>query len=93
MANWYMNPNPPRHRAGAISLVYIGEAIEHRPTPTPPTMRKMLKVIMSLGTAVRIEPMPSSKQATISVLRRPRRSQNDPPKIGPTIQPSPRWRW
>ena len=89
IANWYMNPSPPRHRAGASSLVYMGEAIEHSPTPRPPTTRKTLKVIRSLGMAVKIEPTASSRQAAISVLRRPMRSQNQAPKNGPKMQPMP----
>ena len=52
MANWYISPRRPRLVGGATSAMYIGDAIEHNPTPNPPTARKMLKIVMidrSLG--------------------------------------------
>ncbi len=87
MASWYMMPKLPRSRGGEVSEMYMGEATEHRPTPTPPTIRNTLKVTISLGIAVNSALMPSKAQAIIMVLLRPSASHIHAPRKGPAMQP------
>jgi hypothetical protein len=41
MATWLTRTSRPRIRAGATSAMYMGEMMEARPTPIPPTIRKI----------------------------------------------------
>ena len=42
IANWLTTTSRPRKRAGATSAMYIGETVEAKPTPMPPTNRQTL---------------------------------------------------
>ena len=52
IANWLTETKRPRTRAGEISAMYIGEAIDATPTPIPPMMRKTTKRSNVSATAV-----------------------------------------
>src|SRR3990172_9820662 len=97
IANWYISPSPPRLAGGAVSAMYIGEAIEQSPTPSPPTARKTLKtriVAPTLvpgnmsGTAVTIALTASRTDAAIIVDFRPIASHSHAPTNGPKMQPT-----
>jgi hypothetical protein len=44
IANWLRLTSLPRHAAGLISAIYIGETFEASPIATPPVMRQAIKI-------------------------------------------------
>lgn len=88
MANWFTETMRPRIRAGVISAMYIGDASEATPTPTPPRMRNTTKTQNRCGNAVPTAEARNSTPASTSVFLRPNRSLNTPASRQPTTQPS-----
>ena len=89
IANWLTETMRPRIRAGEISAMYIGEAIDATPTPTPPRMRK------SDEDAERIRQAPCPRRRarnripeSIWVFFRPAKSLATPAIDTPITQPS-----
>src|ERR1039458_4921809 len=41
MFNWLTATSSPRRRAGAISVIYIGQTTEAPPTATPPSVKRV----------------------------------------------------
>jgi len=71
MANWYMNPRPPAPIAPGdlVGVHRRGDRAEADADTSHDA--EMLKVIMSLGIAVRSDPIANRRQAAMSVLRSP----------------------
>ena len=82
-----IDTNRPRIEAGLISAMYIGERLDAKPMPMPPTNRAMLNVAKSQAAAVRIALSVNRKPATMSGGFRPKRSDSMPETAAPTKQP------
>src|SRR5258708_39869977 len=49
MASWFSETRRPRHWAGLISAIYIGDRLDAMPMATPPTIRQATKAEKSLA--------------------------------------------
>ncbi len=81
MLSWLNETMRPRISAGAISAMYIGAMISAAPTPRPPTMRAMTRVMKFGASADAIADTANSTAAIFSTGRRPMRSLNGPATI------------
>ena len=88
IANWLTETMRPRIRAGEISAMYIGEAIEATPTPTPPRMRKTTKRPNESASAVPTAETRNRMPERTWVFFRPAKSLTNPATDTPITQPS-----
>ncbi len=100
MANWFHETSIPRIFIGEISPIYIGHTAEASPTPTPPIILYILKVISSdsVGTPFSknrnsgiMLPRAETKKrhpATTSVRLRPKLEARTPDNALPKIHPN-----
>jgi hypothetical protein len=80
--------NLPRHLAGEISAMYIGDRLEASPMPTPPRMRKRVCQEKVQAIAVPMAEAENRGPEQISSLLRPSRSLRTPDRIAPSRQPN-----
>jgi len=88
MVSWLMATKAPRVFAGVISLIYMGERLEARPMPRPPSQRKKTNVLNSLARAVPMAETVKKMDARISRRLRPNLSLRRPDMMAPTMQPT-----
>ena len=88
MVSWLTETSLPRISAGAISAMYMGERLEARPMPTPPTMRKTTKTVKSGARAVQTAETVKNAPARMRSRLRPKRSERPPETSAPMRQPT-----
>ena len=88
MVSWLTETSRPRTSAGEISAMYIGDKLEARPMPMPPTRRKTTNTVKSPASAVQTAEMVKKKPARMRSFLRPNRSLNPPDTRAPMRQPT-----
>src|SRR5690348_1618059 len=85
--NWVRATSRPRHFAGDISAMYIGDTTDAPPTASPPTNRKIMNGHQPHASA---QPMAEAKYrapSRNSIARRPRASAGLPTVMAPRMVP------
>src|SRR5690242_2636535 len=88
MFNWLTATNNPRRRAGAISVIYIGQTTDAPPTATPPSQRKNSNAYQFQASAQPSDATTNTTASIASTGRRPHQSAGLPTNKQPNIVPN-----
>src|SRR5450432_2053454 len=88
IVNWLSETRRPRHSAGLISAIYMGETLEASPMAEPPTILQKTNPVKVCAQPVKTEETANRKADRIRVFLRPKRSVKRPEASEPTRQPS-----